>query len=375
MPGRASKKKRSGRSTDPRRCRLQRLRAALSDQECDALLITNPNDIFYLTGFHGEDSYLLVSSRACVIISDFRFQEELDQTPRGVRVHIRDGAIDKAVGRVVADYEGLRSIGVQAEHLSLVRKTRLARAVRPARLRQTKGLLGRLRAVKDDVEVRAIRRAVRIQEEALRGTLDTLEPGVAEAEVAAELEYRMKRLGAEGPSFPTIVAAGAAASRPHYRPGEPKLRARGAVLIDWGARAAGYCGDMTRCVAFGRWPGPLAEVYDLVLEAHLTAIDAVRPGARCRDVDAAARDVIAAAGYGDVFGHGLGHGLGLDVHESPRLSRHTSETLEPGMVVTIEPGVYLPGVGGIRIEDDVLVTGRGRRNLSTLPKDRDWATR
>ena len=351
--------------------RRRRARARLRDRGADTLLITSPKDIRYLTGFHGEDSWAILSPRSMTIISDSRFQEELEALV-GVRVVIRTGPIERAAA------DALPSVGpvaIQAEHMTIATRAALARLVGARRLRSTTGLIAGLRAVKDETEIALIRRAVRIQERALLETLDGLEPGRREADIAAELEHRMKSLGAEGLAFSAIVAAGANGSKPHSRPGSTKTRANRTVLIDWGAVAGGYCGDMTRTFALGRWPRRLREVYEVVLEAHQAGVAAVAPGKNCAAVDAAARGVIERAGLGTQFGHGLGHGVGLDIHEAPRLARHSTDVLEAGMVVTIEPGVYLPGVGGVRIEDDVVVTARGRRTLSTLPKAIDWASR
>jgi len=193
--------------------------------------------------------------------------------------------------------------------------------------------------------------------------------GRSEREVAAELEYRMRLHGAERTSFETIVAAGAHAALPHYRAGSTRIRAGQAVLIDWGAVVDGYCSDLTRVVFTGRIRPPIASVYEIVLRAQAAGIAAVAPGATCQSADAAARAVIDRAGYGKAFGHGLGHGLGLQVHERPHVARGVDRKLQAGMVVTVEPGIYLPGVGGVRIEDDVLVTPGGRRRLTTLPRD------
>lgn len=215
-----------------------------------------------------------------------------------------------------------------------------------------------------------------MQEQAYRETLAWLreEGRPREVEVAAYLEYRMRMLGADGASFPTIVAVDANAALPHAIPGRRRVKDKGIVLIDWGARVGGYCGDLTRVVGLGGMSRKMCEVYGVVLEAQLAGIEAVGPGVKLKDVDAKARKVIERAGYGKHFGHGLGHGLGLDVHESPSVSARAGEaTLEAGMVVTIEPGVYLPGVGGVRIEDDVLVTAGGHRVLSDLPKSVDDA--
>ncbi len=353
--------------------RLRRLRRVLRARELDALLVTNPRDIEYLTGFHGDASHALVGQRALHVVSDFRFEEELASIGVRATVVIRTGPIADATGGLLRDLD-LAAVGVQAEHMTLAQRGAIGKVCGARRLRPAEGLVDGLRVVKDEEEVRRVRRAVRAQERALHETLGSIGPGLRERDICAELEYQMKLAGGQGPAFGTIVAARANGSLPHAIPGATKTRAGGPVLIDWGVRMDGYCSDMTRTFSLGRWPAELREVYGIVLEAQLAAIDAIAPGVACRDVDAAARDVITGAGYGDRFGHALGHGIGLDVHESPRLASRSDEVLAPGMIVTVEPGIYLPGVGGVRIEDDVLVTERGRRNLSSLPKDIEWAT-
>ena len=222
--------------------------------------------------------------------------------------------------------------------------------------------------------MRLIRKAIKVQERALLDLLPTITAGQTELELAARLECRMKELGASDPSFPTIMAARANGSKPHGVPGKTKTGAGKPLLIDWGARVDGYISDLTRTFSLGKWSRQMREVYGVVLDAQLAAIDAVRPGLSCADLDAAARRVIEDAGYGKRFGHALGHGIGLDVHEGPRIGSEITSPLKEGMVITIEPGVYLPGIGGVRIEDDILVTSRGGRVLSSLPKDIDWAT-
>lgn len=357
-----------------RRQRLTRLRKAIRAVGCDAALLTNANDIRYITGFSGEDSYAVVSSRSVVVISDFRFEEDLGVVDGIARVHLRKGVIVDAVRTVVGDINP-DALAFQSEHVTVGLRARLAKAVGAKRLKPTTGLLNQLRQIKDDAEIRTIRRAVKVQQRALLATLETIKPGQSEAQVAALLEYNMKLGGASGTSFPSIVAASANSSKPHAVPGTTKIRANQPLLIDWGAKVDGYCSDMTRTFNLGRWSKRMREVYEVVLEAQLAAIKAVEPGVTTREVDRVARSIIDDAGYGDRFGHGLGHGIGLDIHEGPSVAQRDETTLKPGMIVTIEPGVYLPGVGGVRIEDDILVTATGASNLCSLPKTLDWATR
>ncbi|MGD9691036.1 MAG: M24 family metallopeptidase [Phycisphaerales bacterium] len=377
----------------PDRVRRLLTLAATSKPAVEHLLITNPSDVAYLTGFLGGDSYLLVSAPGAggsekasrpIIISDFRYQEELEPLKPFCRVHIRSGAMTEAVGAVLAERR-IKELGLQAEHMTLAGRKMLAQAARSVRLVETVGLVSSLRAVKDASEVAHLRAAIRIQEAALKATLPAITRALArnagrgsisEAEIAAVLESEMKTRGSSKPSFETIVAARAKGSLPHYRPGSVTLTRNQPLLVDWGAIHAGYHGDMTRVFCWGRWPARLRDAYTIVLEAHDLAAQALRAGALTTDVDAAARDHIKAAGLGDYFGHGVGHGIGLDIHEDPRVSHMARATpLVAGNVVTIEPGVYLPGVGGIRLENDYLVTEKGSENLCTLPLSLDWATR
>ena len=367
------RKSRSARGNEPYRARLAKLRRLIAQHGCEGLLITSANDIRYLSGFCGEDSYALVMPRELFIISDFRFQEELEPVRRQAKVVIRKGPMGEAVDGLLFDVRPKR-LGLQAEHASIELRRRLERSYGAKRLRDTIGLLSGLRLIKDATEIAMIRHAAGIQEAAMRAVRGTIRPGQSEGEICGRLETEMRRRGAMGTSFETIVAAGPNSSRPHHRAGPAKVRRGGVLLIDWGARFEGYCSDMTRVFALGRWPAKMAEVYKVVLEAHEAAAAAVRPGIACTDLDAVARRIITKAGYGAQFGHGLGHGIGLNIHEDPRLSRQGRGELRPGMVTTIEPGVYLPGIGGVRIEDDILVTARGGRRLCTLPRDLRWAT-
>jgi Xaa-Pro aminopeptidase len=240
-----------------------------------------------------------------------------------------------------------------------------------ARLQATTGVVANMRRVKDDSELAAIRKAVDIAQRGFEKLTGWLKPGMREREVAARLTYDMTRMGAQGPAFAPIVAVGRNGSLPHYEPGDGVVSDREGVLIDWGARADWYVSDLTRVVWPGSIPTELAKVYQVVREAQQAAIAAIKPGVSASSVDRIARSHIAKAGYGRRFTHSLGHGIGLNVHEGPGLRKGGEDKLEPGMVVTVEPGVYLPGVGGVRIEDDVLVTAGGHEVLSSLPSDLD----
>jgi Xaa-Pro aminopeptidase len=374
MPAMAKRSRsRTPETSDPFAPRLRELRRRLRDGKIDALLVTEPKDIRYLTGFIGEDSWLLIPLRGTSvhILSDSRFEEQIAREAPQAKAVMRKGSIADATAKLCDKLTSIDRVGVQPGSMTLAVRMALIKSLGGARrvVPIDDGLL-RQRSVKSDEEVAAIEAALRIQERAFGELCHFIEPGMREYEAAAYLEYRMRALGADGRSFPTITAVGANAALPHAVPGDARIEKNELVLIDWGARKDGYCGDLTRVVALGSMPAAMREVYEVVLEAQLAGIEAVRPGAEPREVDAAARKVIEDAGYGDRFGHGLGHGLGLAVHEQPALSPRAKEgeALEVGQVVTVEPGVYVPGVGGVRIEDDVLVTAGGKRVLSRLPK-------
>ncbi len=356
------------------RSRLSRLRREMALQSLGALLITCPQDVRYLTPFVGDDSYALVTESQLWVISDFRYQEELGTLRGYAKVALRKGDIAEEVARLVASLK-IRELAFQGEHMSVAGKARLGKLLAPCRLTSTAGILSALRQIKDKAEVGFIEKAVAIQEAALLATLPTIRPGQSESHIAARLEFEMKQRGSHKPAFDTIVAAGANGSKPHYTPASAKTARGRPLLIDWGARVAGYCSDMTRTFTLGKWHPRMAEIYQIVLDAHLAALDALAPGKTCAEADGVARDIIKKSGYGEQFGHGLGHGIGLHIHENPRLHHTATGTvLQEGMVVTVEPGIYLPGLGGVRIEDDALITKRGARGLCTLPKTLKWAT-
>ncbi len=373
----AAATRQSAKALTVHRGRLTRLKRLMRAKGIASLLVTNPPDIHYLTGFHGEASWLIVvGAGKPVVISDFRLAEDLEPIRPLAKIIIRTGetmvdAVKQVMGR------GAGKLGVPRAHLTIEVYAQLTKALGTKRITATGSLISSLRELKDASEVALLRKAIRIQQDALLTVLPTIEPGQTENEICALLEYEMRVNGADGPSFETIVAAGANSSKPHASPGSTKVRAGQLLLIDWGACFGGYHGDLTRTFAIRRWPKRFENIYSIVLEAQLAAIDAIKPGVLSSDVDAVARNIIAKAGYAEQFGHGTGHGIGLNIHEGPGIGKPSLARppvpLVPGMVVTVEPGIYLPGAGGVRIEDDVLVTERGRRVLSSLPTDTKWA--
>ncbi len=351
------------------RTRADRLVAVLDERELDALLVTNLVNVRYLTGYTGSNGVAVAGLRDLrCFVTDFRYVTQAEQQVRGFERRIGEqDLLDEAIAALPA---GDLRLGIEDQHVSVRTFDRLREAL-PARVELVPagGVVERLRERKDADEVARIRGAAELADAALVRTLQDGLAGRSERAVALALEQEMRRLGAERPSFDTIVAYAEHGALPHAVPREVEVAAGSLVTIDWGAQLDGYCSDCTRTFAVGE-PGERArEIYELVLRAQLAGLEAVQPGVSGRAADAAAREPIAAAGHAGHFGHGLGHGVGLEIHEAPRLSRASDATLAAGHVVTVEPGVYVPGELGVRIEDLVLVTEDGCERLSTLPKD------
>ena len=351
-----------------------KLRGRLSEKQIDIFLVSSEVNVGYLTGFTGSDSVVLVSADRQVLVTDFRYVEQAQSECADWEVLDRAGqSLAKCVGEFVGENGGKR-VGLEADHLSWQQYLKLSEAAPTAQLKPTIGLIEELRAVKSAWEVERIRKALAVAEDAFEELRSRMLPGVSEKQLADELEGLLRGGGATGSGFESIVAIDSNASLPHARPGLREMGERSEVLVDWGARVEGYNSDLTRVVVGGRVTSKFEELYRVVLEAQQAGIEAVKPGAKASDVDGSARGVIGEAGYGERFGHGLGHGVGLEVHEAPTLSSKSGGVLVPGMVVTIEPGIYIPGWGGIRIEDMVLVTESGHEVLSSLAKGLDSVT-
>jgi Xaa-Pro aminopeptidase len=342
--------------------------ARLAAAKAAAMLVSRPEDVSYLSGFSGEDSYLLLAGPHSCLITDGRYGEQARVECRGLGVLVRSGSLTDALKDTLRPV-GRRPLALQADHVTMRMHEVLQKALAPRRLAAVTGITTDLRLVKDDMEVAAIRRSIAVAQDAfrwLRGQGRQWFVGRTERQVAAALDHRMRELGASKPSFETIVAAGANSSRPHYRPGDVRIERDSVVLIDWGAMVGGYCSDLTRVVFTGRIPPRLGQMYEVVSKAQASGMAAIAGGKALKAADLAAREVIVAAGMGPLFVHSLGHGIGREIHEAPALSSKAAGRLRAGMVVTVEPGVYEPGLGGIRIEDDVLVTSRGCQRLSSL---------
>jgi Xaa-Pro aminopeptidase len=325
--------------------------------------------VTYLTGFTGDDSYLIVLEQGEVAVSDPRYTTQLEEECPGLEASIRPpgvGMIERVAE--IARKAKISKLGVEGTSMTVALRDAIATALPKTELVATSELVEDLRIIKDQDEIAEIRRAIWYAERAFGILRASLRPERTEKEVADELENNIRLYGGKGCSFQSIVAVGARAALPHARPTDQKIGADDFVLVDWGANGGLYMSDLTRVLVTGKIPPKLERIYRVVLSAQEQAIAAIRPGMTCHEVDQVARGVITKAGFGKNFGHGLGHGIGLEIHEAPRLAAGQQRKLEPGMVVTVEPGIYLPGWGGVRIEDDILVTKTGCQVLTTLGK-------
>lgn len=373
--------------------RQSRLVEALREHKLDGLLVTHLPNVRYLCGFTGSAGALALSvtrqSHKAAFFTDGRYTQHARAQVSGARVVIAQTVAVSAAGEWLAAQQRSSRIGFEAEHMSVAVRQALGKIAGSTLLKPTSALVERLRAVKDASEMAQIKSAVRLASSVFEAILPGIKPGVSEASIAAQIEFMSRGLGAEGMSFDTLVAAGQRSALPHGVPSQNRLPGRGFVVLDFGVILGGYCSDMTRTVHLGRPNKAARTMYESVLEAQLAGIKAVNPGAKCSEVDYAARKVLTNAGLGGYFTHSTGHGVGLEIHEQPglrkaaisaniskrphkRVKRSAGtqfDTLLPGMVVTIEPGVYIPGKGGVRIEDMVVVTDRGFEVLTQTRKD------
>ncbi len=354
----------------------------LKKEGLDQILVTNPTNVTYLTGFQGDSSYFVLSPKHAVLVTDDRFAQQVAEECPDLEVHIRphNETTPKAACDVLTKMGG-KSVGVEADHVTLGLAETLKEQAPKCTFVPIRGKIEALRAVKDASEVEAIRAAIKVAERAYVMFKTTIRESDTERDLVASMEAAVRRAGGDCTPFPPILAVGERGALPHAPPTMKTLGESTKLLVDWGAVLKGYRSDLTRTFRSPFEVAPMRrnkservgydfeKIYTVVLKAQEAAIAAIHEGVAAKEVDAAARTVIADAGYGQYFTHGLGHGIGLDTHELPRIRENSSDTLEVGMVVTIEPGIYIPGWGGVRIEDDVLVRRDGAMVLSTLPKD------
>ncbi|QYG95533.1 aminopeptidase P family protein [Iamia sp. SCSIO 61187] len=351
--------------------RADRVRAGFDAAAIDALLVTDLSNVRYLTGFTGSAGRLLVTAERMLLVTDGRYAVQApDQIGAcGAVAEVAVGATIKEQDATLAAAAGPIRLGLEAASISWADQRRVAGAPWTADLVATDGVVEGPRQVKDAGEVARLARAAALADAALVTIAPMLNGGPTETEVGFALDTEMRRLGADGVSFETIVASGPNGARPHHRPGDRRIVDGDLVVIDFGALVDGYHSDMTRTFMVGEATATQQRMYDVVLAAQQAGVAAVRAGVEAREVDRTCRDVIAEAGWADAFGHGTGHGVGLVIHEDPRVSRVSTATLAAGHVVTVEPGVYLPDHGGVRIEDTVVVTDEGCSTLTLAPKD------
>ncbi len=358
----------------PYGARIAAVRGEMERRGIDGYFVQDRMDQFWLTGFTGEDGGVLLTPSAVILLTDGRFDEAADRQAPYARKVLRKQRTPEVTMREVKRAR-ISKLGFDPDAMTVRAYAEHRKLAKPVKLAPTSGLLAAFTEIKDATEIAVIRKAIDVAQRAFTTVERWIKPGVTERAIAARLEYEMQRLGAQGPSFPSIVASGTNASLPHYEPGERKVREGEPVLIDWGARVDWYCSDLTRMYWPGKPPRKFAQIYEIAREAHDRAIAAIKPGMPTMAVDRVARQFIARAGFGPRFSHGLGHGIGLHIHEPPWMRKVKDRILKPGMVVTVEPGIYLAGVAGVRVEDDVLVTKTGHEVLTSLstalPNGRD----
>ena len=352
--------------------RLGRMVERLAGKELDGILISAPENRQYLSGFTGSAGYLFIAKGQAVLVTDSRYTEQAtNQAPDYEVVQVR-GGWDWLVD--LLKKSGVRRLGFESQEMTVATYNNLLDALKQngdvgkVSLVAASGLAEEQRVFKDDVELVSLQRAIDASDAAMEAVCPTIKEDMTEREVAWRMEMAMRDFGADGISFDTIVASGPNGAMAHHRPSDRQIQQGEPIVIDMGARVGGYCSDITRTVLVGEPDDTFRKIYDIVLGAQLTAIITVRPGMTGEDCDGLSRDVIAQAGYGDNFGHSLGHGVGLAVHENPRVSPRSTDSLEPDMVFTVEPGIYVSGWGGVRIEDIVVLSEQGATPLSKASK-------
>lgn len=347
--------------------KLEKLRTALNEQNVSALLVTSPYNRRYITGFTGTAGAALISAEKAYFITDFRYTEQANAQIQGFEIVEQTGTLVDAIAEVIKN-NGFDTVGFEKDAVTYAEFERYTDAF-DAKLVPTSGILEKIRLIKSDDEITIIKQACQIADEAYEHILTFIQPGMTELDVSNELESFMRSKGATSSSFDIIVASGTRSALPHGVATSKVIETGDFVTLDFGAYYNGYVSDVTRTIAVGEPSDQLKEIYQVVLDSQLLALEKIKPGMTGKEADAIARDHIASKGYGKAFGHSLGHGMGLEVHEGPGLSSRSDVVLEPGMVITIEPGIYLPGIGGVRIEDDALVTENGVEKLTHTSKE------
>jgi len=349
--------------------RIKRLQRILVKENLDLLLISFLPHVRYLSGYSGTNGLILISCDDAVFLTDFRYQQQVKKQIKNLRVMIAERDLFSSLSNL-PQLKGKRiKMGFEAEHLNCKTYQRLEKLLPNCLLVPTENLIGTLIVKKDRSELEKIKKAIEITDQVFSEILDFIKPGIKELDLSAEMEYRMKRYGSSTPYFETIVASGKRSAQPHGVASSKKIQRNEFVTFDFGAVFDGYTADLTRTVVVGKANRKQKKVYNIVLRAQRRAISRAKPKMKACDLDRTAREVIKTAGYAKYFGHGLGHGIGVLIHDNPAVNPTNQQLLEPGMVITIEPGIYIPNWGGVRIEDDVLITQKGCEVLTTAERE------
>lgn len=348
--------------------RVNKLRELMKKEQVDSFLITSPYNLRYLTNFTGTTGLALITLDKAFFVTDFRYTEQAAAQAQGYEIVKNSGPIFDEVAKL-CEQEQLQALAFEETHVSFAEYSLLEEIIAETSLVPVSGLIEGLREVKDEEEIALIRKACEIADEGYRHVLDFIKPGMTEIEVANRLDFFMRSLGATSVSFETIVASGLRSAMPHGVASDKVIQQGELITLDFGCYYQGYVSDMTRTFAIGDPGQQLKDIYQIVLEAQLKVIEAAKPGLTGIQLDGVARDHIAAAGYGEAFGHSTGHGIGLEIHEGPNVSFRADKQFVVNNVITDEPGIYLPGIGGVRIEDDLLVTADGNEVLTHSPKE------
>jgi Xaa-Pro aminopeptidase len=352
--------------------RHKSVRDAMKQLNLDGIMLTHAPDLAYLTNFTGDDSIGLFTAKEFFLVTDFRYLEQANLEAGWLSVVVREAKMADALADALTQAK-VKRVGFEANYAAVGQIRALEKALAERKMTvelvPLENVMTNIRKVKDDHEIDLIRKSVAVAEEAYESMRAEIKPGLTENHLAGLLVFELRSRGAADSSFPVIVAAGTNSSLPHYRPGEALVQRDQPLLIDWGAIYKGYCSDLTRTLMIGRVSDKMKKIYKVVYEAQQAAIKFLRPGVTTLQADRVARDIVEKAGFGKQFGHGLGHGIGREIHELPTMRKTGGEEeLRPGMIVTVEPGIYIPGEGGVRIEDDVLITHSGCEVLSTLDR-------
>ena len=334
--------------------RLETIRNKLRENEIDGILITKRENYMYLSGFTGSSAHLIITQDSAELITDFRYIEQASKQALFFNIKKYKGNVATEINNTLKRNH-VGKLGFESLDINYNKYLDYSEKLEVNELVPLKNIVESMRMIKDSEELKFIKTAVKIADEAFTNVLPFIKPGILEIDIAAEIEYFMKKQGAQGPSFETIVASGARASMPHGVASEKEVKAGDVVTMDYGAIYGGYCSDITRTVFLGKPDGQMTKIYGIVLRAHKEALKGACTGLKGREIDSIAREIISSAGYGKNFGHGLGHGVGLEIHEEPRFAPSDETTMENGMVVTVEPGIYIEGYGGIRIEDMIVI--------------------